>query len=286
MMSFGAIAASTFVRPLDYVTGAAHAWSLWLLRSAYTGYACKLRRSSDNAMTDVSFFRGQVSGNSSVAAGGDLTTWIGASTNVYIVTLYDQMSNGCDLTQSTSANQPQYNATNYSSKPTVVSASNSYLRATSTILKNINSYSQYARMYTNNGAASNNPILEGGNLTLSGLFTTASNLGRILYRSPYASSGGDNITTSTGVIPSATWFNYTAVRDASAGNQKVWINGGSVATLSSLTQPAWPNTDMTLTMLANGTNLANGCLVGQMFALICFPFALTTEQQTFLQANI
>src|SRR6185437_5131236 len=239
----GIIAGSGFVRPLDYVTGAAHAWSLWLLRSAYTGYACKLRRSSDNATTDVSFYHGQVSGNSSVAAGGNLTTWIGASTNVYIVTLYDQMSNGCNLTQSTLANQPQYSATGYSSKPTIVSGSNSYLQATSTILKNINSYSQYFRMYTNSGASSNNPILEGGNGSLSGLFTTASNVARFTYRSPYSNVGGDTAQTSTGVIPSSTWFNWTGVRNGTASTQQVWINGGATASISSLTQVAWPNTN-------------------------------------------
>lgn len=286
MKTAGQIASSSFVRPLDYVTGAAHAWSLWLLRSAYTGYACKLRRSSDNAMTDVSFYRGMVSGNSSVVAGGNLTTWIGASTNVYIVTVYDQMNNGCDLTQATAANQPQYIASSYLSRPCIVSASNSYLRGTSTLLKNISSYSQYFVLNATSGISGTNNILEGGNGALSGLYTTASNVARFLYRSPYANSGGDNVQTANGSIPSNTWFNHTAVRDATAGNQKVWINGSTTATLSSLTQPVWPNTNMLMTMLANGGSLGSGSLVGQVFAGICFPFALTTQQQTYLQANI
>jgi len=284
-MNCGAIASSTFIRPLDYVTGSAFAWSLWLLNSRYTGYAFEARRSSDNATTNVSFDKGVVTNSSAVSAGGNFGTWRGADT-IFIRTQYDQSGNACNVVQTNTSLQFIYTDNHYLGRPSIRSVSNSYGQGTSTVLKNINSYSEYFRMYANNGAAGSNMILEGGNGTLSGLFTTANNNARFLYRSPYNNSGGDNIQSSNGTIPSATYFNYTGVRNGTAGTQTVWVNGGSSATLSSLAQPAWPNTNMLMTLCANGGSIGSGSLVGYIFAGTGFPYALNATQRAYLQANI
>lgn len=94
--------------PLNNIPNSVGAYSVRLLRTAYTGFAVNLRRSSDNAQTDVSFdLTGQVSGNSSVSAGGNLTTWAGAS-NLFVATWYDQSGGNFNLTQSTAANQYRF----------------------------------------------------------------------------------------------------------------------------------------------------------------------------------
>lgn len=95
--------------PLDEagLTGVDHAYSTRLLLAAFTDPIIRVRRSSDNAETDVypdSSTRRVVSGTSVVAAGGDLATWMGAS-DLFVVTWYDQVGSA-DLSQATGGNQP------------------------------------------------------------------------------------------------------------------------------------------------------------------------------------
>lgn len=90
---------------LDTYTGAVSAYSLRKLRTGET-YACKVRRSSDNATTDIELEEtGSISTSSTVSAGGTLGTWIGANGG-FIDTWYDQSGNNNDAAQSTAADQP------------------------------------------------------------------------------------------------------------------------------------------------------------------------------------
>jgi hypothetical protein len=85
---------------LDTYTSAAAAYSLRKLRSAYTGSAIRVRRSSDNTETDIGF---------SSTFGLDTTslTSFCSGTNGFVTTWYDQSGNGANSTQTTAANQPQ-----------------------------------------------------------------------------------------------------------------------------------------------------------------------------------
>jgi hypothetical protein len=89
-----------FTGLLDTYSGAAAAYSLRKLRTAYTGSAIRVRRASDNTEQDIGF----------TALGGlntsALTTFC-SGTNGFVTTWYDQSGNGRDATQSTGANQPQ-----------------------------------------------------------------------------------------------------------------------------------------------------------------------------------
>jgi len=85
---------------LDTYTSAAAAYSLRKLRSAYTGSAIRVRRSSDNTEQDVGF---------SSAFGLDtssLTSFCGSG-NGFVTTWYDQSGNGKNATQTTGLSQPQ-----------------------------------------------------------------------------------------------------------------------------------------------------------------------------------
>jgi len=89
-----------FTPPLDVYTSAAAAYSLRLLRSAYAGSAIRVRRSSDNAESDIGF----VSGALDTAS---LLTFCGVGDG-FVTTWYDQSGNtGRNATQSTASNQPQ-----------------------------------------------------------------------------------------------------------------------------------------------------------------------------------
>lgn len=79
---------------------APYAYALFRLRSSQT-YCRTIRRSSDNAVTNLGFLaNGKIGLNAPVSAGGDLTTWAG-SDDVFTVTKLNQGSAGSayDLTQ-------------------------------------------------------------------------------------------------------------------------------------------------------------------------------------------
>jgi hypothetical protein len=84
---------------LDTYTGAAVAYSLRKLRTAYTGAAIRVRRSSDNAEQDINFIGGDLDTSS-------LLTFCGAG-NGFITTWYDQSTNANNATQATATSQAQ-----------------------------------------------------------------------------------------------------------------------------------------------------------------------------------
>ena len=85
---------------LDQYPNAAAAYSLRKLDCDYTGYAIKVRRSSDNTEQDIGF-----------TSNGDLDTstlkTFCGSNSGYVVTWYDQSGNATNVSQSTSGYQPR-----------------------------------------------------------------------------------------------------------------------------------------------------------------------------------
>lgn len=86
--------------PLDTVTGAAAAYGLRKLRSAYTGSAIRVRRSSDSTEQDIGFTPG---GDLDITA---LLDFVGTGSG-YVKTWYDQSGNSKDASQSTTTLQPR-----------------------------------------------------------------------------------------------------------------------------------------------------------------------------------
>ena len=84
---------------LDLYPSAAVAYSLRKLRTAYTGSAIRVRRSSDNTEQDIGFTGNELDTTA-------LTTFVGAG-NGFVTTWYDQSGNARNATQTTQANQPQ-----------------------------------------------------------------------------------------------------------------------------------------------------------------------------------
>jgi hypothetical protein len=85
--------------PLDSVGSAAVAFGLRKLRAAYTGYAIKVRRSSDSTTQDIGFTTG---GDLDIAS---LLNFVGSGT-AYVTTWYDQSGNAKNATQATTSYQP------------------------------------------------------------------------------------------------------------------------------------------------------------------------------------
>lgn len=89
----------TVTPPLDLLAGADMAFSLRLLRSAYTGFAVKVRRSIDNAELDIGFSGGDFDTDT-------LTLFAGSTGNAFVTTFYDQSGNGFNFTQTDALYQP------------------------------------------------------------------------------------------------------------------------------------------------------------------------------------
>ena len=84
---------------LDIYSGATVAYSLRKLNMNYTGYAIRVRRSSDNTSQDIGF---DMNGNLDTAS---LLSFCGAGSG-YVSIWYDQTGNGRYVDQTTAANQP------------------------------------------------------------------------------------------------------------------------------------------------------------------------------------
>jgi len=117
LASHGIIASQiqSFVGLLDLYPSAAAAYSVRKLRTAYTGSAIRVRRSSDNAEQDIGFVSNQLDTSA-------LTTFC-SGTNGFVTTWYDQSGNSRDALQATAIRQPQIvsagSIINVNSKPSI-----------------------------------------------------------------------------------------------------------------------------------------------------------------------
>ena len=93
-----AAATSSFIFLLDQYPGAAAAYSMRKLRSAYIGPAIRVRRDSDNTQIDINFV-------ANVLDTTTLLTFVGVG-NGFITKWYDQSGNSNDAVQGTNSSQP------------------------------------------------------------------------------------------------------------------------------------------------------------------------------------
>jgi hypothetical protein len=158
---------------LDTYTGAAAAYSLRKLRTAYTGSAIRVRRASDNTEQDIGF-----------NVFGELDTVSLASfcsgTNGFVVTWYDQSGNANDATQGATSFQPKiYDSSTgvvtENGKPAVdFDGSDDYFDLTGFTV----SASDYSAFITNQNSRTNNSWLfdsQSGRFLLDGRTGTAGN---------------------------------------------------------------------------------------------------------------
>ena len=132
---------SAFTGLLDTYSGAAAAYSLRKLRTAYTGSAIRVRRSSDNAEQDFGFVN-------NILDTASLLTFCGAGDG-FVTTWYDQSGNANNANQSTAALQPTIVESGIlltvNSKPNIkfYDVFSHNLRLTSTIATGTSSYNSF-----------------------------------------------------------------------------------------------------------------------------------------------
>lgn len=125
---------------LDTYSGAAVAYSLRKLRSAYSGNCIRVRRSSDNTEQDFGFVN-------NVLDTASLLTFVGAG-NGFVTTWYDQSGNANNATMSTAINQPQIvqsgNVLTVNSKPSIsLDGGLQYLNLSSSITAGASSFNTF-----------------------------------------------------------------------------------------------------------------------------------------------
>ena len=142
---------------LDTYTNAAAAYSVRLLRTAYTGDIMRVRRDSDNVEVDVGFDSndefGLTSPVSNASSGGPFTDFAdfighgGTPANGFVRYWYDQSGNANDVGQSTAGSQPQiYNGTaviETNSKP-ALSVDDDQMTASFTLGSQVTHYGVYS----------------------------------------------------------------------------------------------------------------------------------------------
>lgn len=250
---------------LDMVPGAAAAYGLRRLRSAYNGPIINLRRSSDNAQSD---FYASAAGDLETAA---ITAWLSGATG-YVSTWYDQSGNGNNATQTTAADQSNIQTNSLNGHAILASANDAPFGSTSgsvnfsgavsvsAIVKATSAASTY--LWTSVGAAYNSP--GGPQLVYDGS-------GNI----DFLTHAADTIAVAT--TPTS-WHNFLGTTPANGvGVNHLYVDG--VSTAGSSTSHVTANN----TLFAVPTNSVVGD--GSCAEVIYWPFELSAAQAAIIYTN-
>ncbi len=195
---------------LDTYTGAAAAYSLRKLRTAYSGSAVRVRRSNDNAETDIGFnVFGELDTVSLAAHCG--------SNDGFVKTWYDQSGNTNDATQTSTGSQPKiYDGTTgvvtENGKPAVqFDGTNDELPTGVDI-----------RVFTNFAVAAADDDTQN---VIFGSATDSSEFVR-------SEAGAVRLQNQQGVTTSATTTNQNLIYAFNDSTSEIAVNGGSVNTAS------------------------------------------------------
>ena len=260
LANHGIISSSGGVNPmlLDVYNGASSAYSLQKLRTLYTGYAIRVRRSSDNTSQDIGFLNGNLDTTS-------ISSFVGANDG-FVSIWYDQSGNAYNFEQSTLDYQPKIVSSGSlltkNSKPTVVFdglsdfmsvpsslSSFSFLHKTGNSFISVVGYNRIINegfiLCNNNGTSAN-----------IGYFLTTLLTSDIRNFTTNGVAGLSNATvsnqTNTAPLTANSLFLINDVTDngnATASNRsKIYVNNGNALSLNTLT-----NTPSTANAIADFT---------------------------------
>ncbi len=180
---------------LDTYSGATAAYSLRKLNTAYTGYAIRVRRSSDNASQDIGFINNVLDTTS-------ISSFVGANSG-YVSIWYDQSGNNNHAGQVAQASQPIiYNSgslVTLNGKPSIYLNGSNNFALTSTIT--LNNFTTFW--------VSKKTVISDGYYVLLNQTNSGGN-----YFAEPATGGAPQVATNTAII-STTLSNTSATAPAS-----------------------------------------------------------------------
>jgi hypothetical protein len=250
---------------LDTYTSAAAAYSLRKLRSAYTGNAIRVRRSSDNTETNIGF-------SSSFGLDTSSLTSFCSGTNGFVTTWYDQSGNGRNATQTTAANQPQIVSSGsiltLNSKTSMLYTGNSGMGLTYANFTGATSYS-ITSVFSAVEASQYTKLLSiGPDSTTSGVWYTVNTGGTALeWQSKdtgfagngYNNLSGPTIFSNSRIIPDSITTQNLLTSVLSSSNAKMFRNGSEISYRVQRTGNCYTTTgDLILGNSPNSLNTFNG----------------------------
>jgi hypothetical protein len=285
------------------------AFSTRKLREAYTGFAVRIRRSSDNAQADVAFDTNNVVSDNStltvaVAGGGlavgntlDLASFRSGST-LSVTIWYDQGTNGYNGVQNTVARQPVFNMAS-------AGASNQYATLTFTGTNKTNvtvnqtlpvllgsglrgSVMMLARVQagvTTNNSFGHSDIADNNKRWSAHMNWPSDNN---MYTDLGASSGGTRNFLNDATVGFNKYKQYTIVRDSNSKTVRVsGINKNNVINLTptSVTWSAGSTFGVGLTTGSLDTGFNQNGFTGNIPEFILFPQPLSTSEYWTLENN-
>ena len=132
--------AISFQYLLDLYGSAAAAYSLRKLAVGYSGSAIRVRRSSDNAESDIGFASNNQLNTAAINA-------FAGSGSAFVTKWYDQSGNGRDAIQTTAANQPLIQSAGVvitnGGKPAIENTSTSFLSTSQTAFTTLQTHSAF-----------------------------------------------------------------------------------------------------------------------------------------------
>ncbi len=139
---------ASFTGLLDTYPNASAAYSLRQLRTAYTGDAIRVRRSSDNTEQNIGFVN-------NVLDTASLLTFCGAG-NGFVTTWYDQSGNANNAIQTTAFNQPQIVSSGAmittNGKNSILFDANKLMLLTSSVTAGASSYTSFVGKRVSSGS--------------------------------------------------------------------------------------------------------------------------------------
>lgn len=250
-----------FVGLLDTYSGAAAAYSLRLLRTAYTGSAIRVRRASDNTEQDIGFVNNELDTST-------LTSFC-SGTNGFVKTWYDQSGNARDATQATAASQPQIVSSGSvildNGKPTIEQTSAQHLVAPNVVFTD-----SFFVLKVNTQTVINYCIEQNTSGTIGGFFANGTFSGV----NGFGGFDGTNIRSLTGEDLSR----HLAYYNMSGGNLNISKDGSALANVGTFTS------FFTLTKLL-GRGLSNLTLLGNAQEMI-FYNSDESSNKTGIETNI
>lgn len=261
---------------LDVYPSAAAAYSTRLLRGAYYGSsAIRVRRSSDNAESNIGF---TTSGNLDEAA---ITTFCGAGTG-FVTTWYDQSGNSRNVLQATAGNQPIIYLSGFvivnNSKPAVLFQASTVKSLEGLWSQTITTESNFGVFSVNNSTDSFGRVLsQGGN----GNDYDASAYIPMIRNGTTAAMG----SFTTGLLSSAaiSYSTQTLFSSIHSGSQlSNQVNNNSAAVASDTL-----NLNVTRTTIGGptSTSIATGSLDGMVQEVIIY-YTNQTANRTGISNNI